>query len=69
LWIERKTGDEMNIRVPKENKVLKTWLNLNQRDSCPYSQFEVIDMEKKEDLSPEMRSDLVDLLRAARFNP
>ena len=59
----------MNVRVPKENKVLKTWLNPNQRDSGPYSQFEVIDMEKKEDLPPEMRSDLIDLLRAARFNP
>ena len=55
----------MNVRVPKENKVLKTWLKLNQRDPCPYSQFEVIDMEQKGDLSPEMRSDLIDLLRAA----
>lgn len=49
--------------------MLNTWLNWNERDPCPYSQFKVIDIEQKADLSPEVTSYLNGLLRAERFAP
>ena len=49
--------------------MLDWWLSWNEREPCSYAQFEVIDVEEVNDLSPEVRSYLVDLLCAARFEP
>lgn len=49
--------------------MLNTWLDCNERDPCPYSQFKVIDLREAADLSPEVRSHLQYLLQVARYGP
>lgn len=48
--------------------MLSDWLKFSTRNPCPYSQFDVIDLEEEQDLSPEVRSHLADLISEARFS-
>lgn len=49
--------------------MLSDWLKFSRRNPCPYTQFDVIDLEEEHALSPEVRSHLTDLLSEARFSP
>lgn len=49
--------------------MLDQWLSSIKRDPCPYPEFEVIDLDELETLSPAGKDYLVSLVRAARFDP
>jgi hypothetical protein len=49
--------------------MLSEWLNWRERNPCPYSQFQVTDVEERHQPPQKVRTYLVDLLQAARFEP
>jgi len=49
--------------------VLTTWLKLQERNPCQYSQFKVIDVEQICELSQETRAYLASLICTERFEP
>lgn len=47
--------------------MLFEWLACVERYPCPFTQFELIDVEEVGELTPLVRSYILDLLRFARF--
>lgn len=49
--------------------IFGSWLKYRSRNPCPYDQFEVIDIDEASEVSPELRTYLISLLRNERFDP
>jgi hypothetical protein len=49
--------------------MLSDWLNWCERNPCPYSQFQVTDIEERDAPSQDVKTYLANLLRTARFDP
>lgn len=57
------------MNFAESTTIFTNWLKHSQRNPCPYDQFGVIDIEEATDVSPELRTYLISLLRSERFDP
>jgi hypothetical protein len=59
----------MQVILSKDSNMLSRWLACSNRDPCPYSQFEVIDVSPINEISKDTHSHLTKLLSNELFDP